>query len=129
VAGSKNPTARSAKAQPGGAHGKYRELLVHNNLLEYWEVFLCLVPGYAQIFTTWKEVIAWTLTEIHYLLVRSGRKRCFLAWKVRRMHASLQPVSGIEMSRTPPSANEAGGVFIICAGICLKFNTNRNLKT
>ena len=57
------------------------------------------------------------------------QKAFFLAWKVRRMHASLQPVSGIEMSRTPPSANEAGGVFIICAGICLKFNTNRNLKT
>jgi len=47
------------------------------------------------------------------------QKALFLAWKVRRVHASLQPVSGIEMSRTPPSADEAGGVFIICAGICL----------
>ena len=68
---------------------------------------LALPNSYAQ----GAEVIAWTRMVIHYVLPRSGRKRCFLAWKVRRIHASPRPVSGIEISKTPPSADEAGGVF------------------
>jgi hypothetical protein len=70
-----------------------------------------LVPGFARFKCTWKEVIAWTRMIIHYLFVRFGRKRCFFAGKVARVHASPLPVSGIEMSKTPPSADEAGGVF------------------
>ena len=67
------------------------------------------------------EVIAWTRMVILYVLIRSGRKRCFSAWNVRRVHASPRPVSGIEMSKTPPSADEAGGVF------CCKLKTAAGL--
>jgi hypothetical protein len=70
---------------------------------------LALPNSYAQ----GAEVIAWTRMVIHYVLPRSGRKRCFLAWKVRRIHASPRLVSGIEISKTPPSADEAGGVFLL----------------
>jgi len=70
---------------------------------------LALPNSYAQ----GSEVIAWTRMVIHYVLPRSGRKRCFLAWKVRRIHASPRLVSGIEISKTPPSADEAGGVFLL----------------
>jgi hypothetical protein len=63
-------------------------------------------------FAQGKEVIAWTLMEIRYYMFFSGRKRCFLAGKVRRVRASPRLVSGIETSKTPPSAGEAGGVFV-----------------
>jgi hypothetical protein len=70
---------------------------------------LALPNSYAQ----GAEVIAWTRMVIYYVLPRSGRKRCFLVWKVRRIHASPRLVSGIEISKTPPSADEAGGVFLL----------------
>jgi hypothetical protein len=73
--------------------------------------FFHLVPGFAKYKSTRKEVVAWTLMVTHYILVCFCRRRCYLIGKGWCVRASPNPVPGIEISWTPPSAGKDGGVF------------------
>jgi hypothetical protein len=63
-------------------------------------------------FTTWKEVILWTLIASRLVLNRSGRKCNLLFWKAQRVYRSPAHIPRLEEIQMPPSANKAGGIFL-----------------